>query len=66
MPINSNCKEDKQDNLDANDLFLTKTIRRNITVRMLETRESKARSTTPVGKSSRGRRTRLLQRERLQ
>lgn len=63
--MNSYCAEDKQISLEANDVLLPKTMRRNITVKMLETRESRAISTAPVVKSSRERRERLLQRRHL-
>lgn len=65
-PMNSHCAEDKQNNLEANDIFLTKTMRRNITVKMLERRKLRARSTAPVVKSCRERQARLLQWRHLQ
>lgn len=66
MPMNNHCADAKQRNLEANDEFRTKTLRTTITIKMLEMRESRARSTAPAGKSSRERRRMLLQRRHLQ
>lgn len=64
--MNGYCAEDEQSNREVNDALLTKTIRRNITVKMLETRKSRAISTAPVNKSSREMREIMLLRKRLQ
>lgn len=46
VPMDSHCAEYKRSNLEANDVFLTKTMRMNIMVKMMEAWESRERSTT--------------------
>lgn len=65
VPMHSHCAEDEQSSLKANDMFLIKTMWRNIMMKMLEMQKSRARSPVLVGKSNRERWARLLLRRHL-